>query len=260
MAIQTLDDWIAASRQTVYYYKKNKTVVAGYPFSVFDCQGNPGVGTLNPGNTANGVVPTSASTGYPKMTAISNTGYLAGVSYNNYNAGIMSVYDRLFVAGAYAYNADTTLSSQPSYSGRVPNADYNGLELWVEAVTNFTGNPSFQINYLDQDGEAGDTGVVGAGAALTSGRCFQLPLAAGDSGIQQVTRVRGSVASAGTFNVMVIRHLWTNRAQFDNAGDIDDLFKTGMKQVYDTTAFYMTVLQDSTNSGYPVVYMDIRDG
>jgi hypothetical protein len=261
MAIQSLDDFIASARQTVYWYKKTKTVVAGYPYSMHDAPGNPGAAaSLAIGNTANGIVPTSADSGYKKIDTISNTGYIGSISYNNYNSGIMSLYDRLFAAGAYSYNADTSLTSQPSYSARVPNTNYNSLELWIETVTTFTGTPSFQINYLDQDGNAGDTGAVSAGAAMAAGRCFAMPLAAGDSGIQQITRVRGTVASAGTFNVMVLRHLWTNRVQFDNAGDIDDVFKTGLKQIYDTSALYVLVTQDSTAAGYPVVYIDIRDG
>ena len=260
MAIESLDDWIAATQQIVYYYKKNKTVVAGYPYSMFDAQGNPGVGTLAIGNTANGTVPTPSTAGYPHIASITTIGYLSSVAFNNYDAGIMSMYDRLFAAGAYAYNADTTLSSQPSYSGRVPNTNYNSLEIWIEAVTNFSGTPSFQINYLDQDGNAGDTGVVSAGAALASGRCFRMPLAAGDSGVQQITRVRCTVASGGTFNVMVLRHLWTNRSQFDNGGGIDDMFKTGLPQVYDTSAFYLLITSDSTDAGYPAIYMDVRDG
>ena len=260
MAIQSLDDWIAAAQQIVYWYKKTTTVVAGFPYSMFDAPGNPGAGTLAIGNTANGLVPTPATDGYPHIESITNTGYMSSIAYNNYNAGIMALYDRLFAAGAYAYNADTTLSSQPSYAGRVPNTNYNSLEIWIETVTGFTGTPSFQINYLDQDGNAGDTGVVAVGYPMTVGDTNSLPLASGDCGVQRVDRVRCTGASAGTFNVSVHRSLWLGR--INSVGDRfeHDLLKTGMKQVFSDSALAVGPAADSTSTGNPYLEIEIADG
>ena len=48
---------------------------------------------------------------------------------------------------------------------------------------------------------------MGIGAAQTVGRCWPLPLQAGDRGIKLITNVQGTVATAGTFNVMILRPL-----------------------------------------------------
>jgi len=261
MAITSLDLYIAAVKQRMVWMKSaTRTTVPGAPFTLFDLAGNPGAGTLNIGNTANGTVPTDAVAGYPPIAAISAIGYLTRLDLGSSTQGRVLVFDRLFAAGAYNYNADTTLASQPSYASRVPGGNYSGLELWVEAVTAFTGTPSFQINYLDQDGNAGDTGVVAAPAALTLGRCFQLPLASGDSGIQRVDRVRCTVATAGTFNVMVLRRLVTASVVFVGGSLVLDLLSTGMPQVYGDSAIYLLVQMVSTSSGYPDSLLEIADG
>jgi hypothetical protein len=251
MAINTLDGYIGSSKFRLTWMKTGtRTLVAAMPYTVFDIAGSPGAGTLAIGNTANGVVPTDVTAGYPVIPSFSGgNGYLSKVEFGSSVPCCFDLYDRLFAAGAYTYNADTTLASQPSYSGRVPGG-YSGLQLWVEAVTAFTGVGNFQINYLDQDGNAGDTGVV-ATLALPIGRMYQIPLAAGDNGIQQITRVRGTVASAGTFNVMVLRPLWFGRVQTANGGDVHDILRTGFPRIYEDSALYMILYADSTAVGLP---------
>jgi hypothetical protein len=262
MSLTSLDSYLASSRQNVDWFKTTaRTTVAGIPFSLFDIAGVPGAGTLAVGNTANGIVPTptNPAAGYPVLRTINGAGYVTRVEFGWTVSGRLMLYDRLFSAGAYAYNADTTLASQPSYSGRVPLADYSGLELWIEAVTAFTGTPSFEVNYLDQSGAAGDTGVVSAGAALILGRMYRMPLASGDVGLQQITRVRGTVATAGTFNVHIMRKLWEGRVLVANDGDIHDMLKTGAPLIYTTSALFVMIQPDSTASGLPDVTIEVAD-
>lgn len=261
MAITTLDGLIAAVKRSVVYQKTaTRTSVANIPFSVFDLAGQPGAGTLAVGNTANGIVPTDAVAGYPLIATAAATLYLNRIRARSSVACWIDVYDCLFSAGAYVFNADVTLAAQPSYSGRVPGTDYNGLELWLEAVTAFTGNQSIQLNYLDQDGNAGDTGVVATGVAPTVGRMFLVPLAAGDSGMQRLDRVRSTVSSAGTFNVHVMRWLWSCRVNGANQGVFDNLLKTGLPQIYDTSALRFVITADSTSTGLPSTRAEIADG
>jgi len=258
MSIQNQAEYLGASKQVITWNKTAaRTTVAAVPFSLFDVAGNPGAGTLAVGNTANGVVPTDATNGYPAINTITGTGQLTNVNFANTVASRLALYDRVFSAGAYAFNANTTLASQPSFSGRVPNTDFKGLELWIEAATAFTGNLSVQINYLDQDGNAGDTGVVATGAALIIGRMMRIPLAAGDSGISQINQVRGTVATVGTFNVHVMRKLWEGRVLTANGGDRHNLYRIGIPQVYDTSALFVVCTADSTSSGLPTVDIEI---
>lgn len=261
MAITTLDGVIAAVKRRVVYQKTaSRTAVANVPFSVFDLAGQPGAGTMAVGNTANGVVPVDTTNGYPLLAAAASNLYINRIQARSSVASWLDIYDCVFSAGAYAFNADVTLASQPSYAARLPETDYNGLELWIEAATAFTGNQTVQINYLDQDGNAGDTGASATGVAPILGRMLQLPLAAGDSGVQRIDRVRSSVSSAGTFNVHVMRWLWGGRINAANQGLADSLLRTGLPQIYDTSALRVVVTADSTATGLPSIRMETVDG
>lgn len=264
MAILTLDQLVAAAKQRIPWIKTTtRTTVAAGWYSLFDVAGEPGAGTLAGINTANGVVPDDTVAGYPALTAFGggNTGYLSRVEFGSSVACRLAIFDRLFVAGAYAFNANTTLASQPTYSARVPGGDYSGLEIWAEMVTAATGNQAVNVTYTKEDGTAGrTTGATGIGAAPAIGRCWQLPLAAGDKGVQKIEVVVGSVATVGTFNVQVLRRLWTGRVKIANDGDVHDLFKTGMPQVFDTSSLYVLVAADSTSSGIPDIAMQIANG
>jgi len=262
MTIATLDALIAAQRQNLTWMKTGtRTLVAAITYSIFDIAGNPGAGALAIGNTANGVVPVDTNAGYPIIGTFGGlAGYIARVEFSSSVPCRLFLYDRVFAAGAYAYNADITLTSQPSFAGRLPNTDYKGLQLWVEGVTAFTLVPAVQVNYLDQDGNAGDTGSIAAPIALPVGRMYQLPLAAGDTGVQQITRVRCITASAGTFNVCVLRPLWAGRVCAANDGDIHDMLKTGLPQIYEDSALYVIEAADSTAVGLPMMTIQVVSG
>lgn len=265
MAITTLDQLIAAPSQQVGYTKTNTlTTVAAIPWSVFDRAGNPGAGTLAVGNTANGIVPTDATAGYPSLNAFvgGNTGYLNKVEFGSSVACRIAVFDCLFSAGAYAFNANTTLASQPSYAGRVlDGTDFSNTEIWIEAVTAFTGNQSIAVTYTNQDGTTGrTTGTVATGVAPTIGRMLMLPLQAGDTGVQKIESVVSTVSTVGTFNVHVMRRLWSGRVRATNDGDIHDMFKTGLPEVFDTSAFRYVIYPDSSSSGIPAIHMEIVNG
>lgn len=259
MAITSLDSYIASARQQLTYMKSaSRTTVSAIPFSMFDLAGNPGAGTLAIGNTANGVVHTASVTGYVPMLSFGGlTGYLTGIDFGNTVACRIQLYDRLFSAGAYSYNSNVTLTSQPSYSARVPGGNYSSLEIWLETVTAFTGNQTIQITYLDQGGLAGDTGAYATGVAPTIGRMLRMPLASGDTGVQQISSVVSSVATVGTFNVHVMRRLWSGRVRSACDGDSHDLIRMGMPQIYETSALFPVIFTDSTSSGVPELRMEI---
>lgn len=265
MAITSLDGYIAAAKQRVVHVRQAaRTSTANTHFSVFDLAGNPGAGTLAVGNTANGVVPTDATAGYPLINAFggSNKGYLSGVEFANTVACRMVLFDCLFSAGAYSFNSNVTLASQPSYSSRIPGGtDYNGLELWLEAVTAFTGNLSVAVTYTNQSGTTGrTTGTIALGLAPTVGRMTYLPLQAGDSGIQTIESVVATVATVGTFNLHVMRRLWSGRIGAVNSGDKHDMLRTGMPEVYADSALRVTVNADSTSTGFPDFEFEIANG
>lgn len=262
MSIQSLDDYISAKKQRVIIQRTASITSVAYNQSqTLHLAGNPGAGVLAGSNTANGVVPTDATAGCPIIDAFDSgaVGYLSGLELHSPVAGDFTIYDMLFKAGAYAYNANTTLASQPSFSSRVPNGNYNGLELWLEAVTAFTGNQSCRCTYLDQGGNAGDTGVIATGVAPIIGRMYRMPFASGDSGIRQLNSVVGSVSTVGTFNVLILRPLCTVRIPVANGIVKYDFTQTGLPQVYEDSALLCLPRADSTATSTPWCALEIAN-
>lgn len=261
MTIASLNDYIASAKQKVPMTKTAaRTTVAAAVFSVFELAGQPGAGTLAGTSVTNGVVPTDVTAGYPVLNAFAGAakGYLSKVQFANSVASRLGLYDRLFLAGAFPFNAAQTLTAQPSYAARLPNTDYKGLEIWVETVTAFTGNPTITVTYTNESGVTGrTTGAVATGAALTLGRCVQLPLQAGDCGVQKIESVTCTVATVGTFNVMVLRPLWEGRVPVAGGGDTADMLSTGLPEVFADSALYLLVSADSTSSGVPYIQPEI---
>jgi hypothetical protein len=263
MAISSFDDYIASGKQLTLYKKTGtRTSVAQIPYSIIDLAGTPGAGLLAGANTANGVVPTDATAGFPLINAFAGgaKGYLSRASFWADRAMTLTLVDVLFKAGAYAFNANTTLGTQPSYSGRVPGGtDYTGCELWLEAVVAFTGNQSIRIQYLDQDGNAGDTGTITTGVAPASGRVYQMPLASGDTGVSRVDVVTSTVSTTGTFNVLVVRPLLTVRIPAAGTGIDLDLLRTGMPEIFADSALALYVRPDSTSTGSVECYFEVAN-
>ena len=261
MAIASIDGLVGAQSQDFLLSKfTSMTTVAGVPFTVFAQPGNPGAGTLAGSSTTTGVVPTSATAGFPSIQAFSSgIGYLAGVEYTNNIACRLFLYDLLWKGGAYAFNANTTGNTPTSYASRVPNANYAGLELWFEQVTASTGIQSVNVTYINEAGTAGrTTGATSQGTAGIIGRMTRMPLQAGDRGIQGVTGVVGTVSTAGTFNVLVMRRLGSWRVAVPGGGDPVDFTRTRLPEVFSQSAMYMVVQYDSTASGIPEIFANIR--
>lgn len=270
MAITTRDGLIAAAKRIAPLYKTTtRTTVAGGWFSMFDIAGNPGAGVLAggqsspPANTA-GAVPTDALAGYPTIPFSANRSYLSRLSASNTVISQIAVYDRIWVGGTYAFNANVNVTSS-SWSSRVSYdggaADYSGLEIWVEQVTAATGNQAVNVTYTDQGGASGSTGAVGIGAAPTVGRCWQLPLAAGDSGLQAITNVTGSTATVGTFNVMVLRPLVRVYIPVANQQVLLNWADLGLPEVFNDAALYFLAMAPSgTSSGAPWLEFQVSNG
>jgi hypothetical protein len=274
MAITTLAQLNAAARQRVRYFKTaGPTLVVGSYHSFFAQATDPPAGTLAIGNTTSGVVPTDATTGYPVINAFGagNTGYVAGVEVAT---GVGSValhsfafYDCLFSAGAFSFNANTTLSGQPSYSARVPSADYSGIEIWLEQVTAGTGAQVVTVGYTNQSGTTGrSTGAVTTATNIVS-RMHRLQLQAGDNGVQSIQTVVGATATAGTFNIHVMRPLFRYSSKatgITTPATNMDVFGpeiTALPVIYDTSALRMVQLAGETTARVPLdFWLDIVDG
>lgn len=266
MAITNRDQYLAAkyaSQELRITKISSRTSTPGSWTSVFDIAGTPGAGTLAGTSTAAGVVPTDLSDGTPVIDAFAEgaTGYLDVVEFAASIACRLRVADMVFKAGAYAFNANVTLASQPSYASRMPGGDYRGTQIWIEAVTAFTGNLSVEVGYTNQDGTTGrSTGTIAFGAAPIFGRMLQLPLQAGDSGVRRIDSVQASGSTAGTFNVLVLRSLWSGRVSQNGGGDTHGIEKLNAPIVFADSALILMSAPDSSATGIPDVALKVIHG
>ena len=271
--IASLNDYLASTRQRIEMTRTGaRTTVATGWFSTLDVAGYPGAGVLAGSSTANGVVPDDTTAGCPHINGSTGNWYLSKVEFGSTVACRFALFDMLFKAGAYSFAAGTTtLSAQPSYSGRVlGGTDFTNTEIWIEVSTAFVTGTAWQVQvtYTNQAGTAGRTSIISAAqaaAALTLGKCFQIALAAGDTGVQKIESVivtnGGTAMTAGAFNVLVLRRLWSQgRVRVANDSDIHDMLKTGLPQIWDTSALYLLVSADSTASGLPEIVCEVVAG
>lgn len=263
MAILTLDDYLAAKKQRIVLNKTASiTAVGANQSEVMHLAGNPGGGTLAGGSTSTGAVPTDATTGFPVINAFDGgaTGYLTGLEAWAPVAMNLTIYDMLWKGGTYPFNSTVNGQTSTSYSTRVPSGtDYNGTELWAEAVTAFTGNATITITYLDQGGAAGTTGAVATGIAPIIGRMIQFPLAAGDSGVSGITGSLCTVSTVGTYNVLVLRPLAKVRIPAANFMVKYNLMDLGCPRVFADSALIALPTPDSTATSTPWVNLEISN-
>lgn len=275
MAIATLADYMAAPKQRVQFTKTNSGSGGGNScrmFSTWTATGVPPAGSFAIGNTANGLVPDNTTTGAGAINAFSGTGYLTAVDYvacgqaTNPQGARAALFDRLFHCGTYSFNASQSLSSQPSYSARVPGTtDYTGLGIWIETVTGWTGQCTIAVTYTDQDGNAGaTTGTVALatpGSPPGVGTIYPMPLASGDCGVQKIESVTSTVTSAGTFNVLVLRQLWSAYSLVSDfcSGNPSGLDKSGLV-IIPSTACLMYGLFGQNPNVLTEAYFEIASG
>jgi len=243
MTIASLDDYIVSNKWIFNYYKHNGRTTQGQNYgNVFDQTGNPEAGSMTLSCKTTGQVPVNTTNGYIHLPAFNGTPYISKVQYGSAAYPVqITIYDKLFECGTYAQNDNVTLGSQPSFQSRIPGGSYIGTtELWLEQVTNANTTSYWQIEYLDQDGNAGDTGSQGFGTPY-AGQQYRFSLAAGDSGISRINRVQ-YWNSTGTGNIQILRPLVRMNCTYDmtpafqySHGQtrfrIDDLLKTGLIQI-----------------------------
>jgi hypothetical protein len=272
MAIGSFDGFIASSKNYVSFAKiAARTSISTAWFTTFDVQGNPAAAALAGTSTTAGVIPTSAMGGYPTLAPFGAgaTGYLAQVDFGSSVSCRLKLFDTVWKAGAYSYaSGTTTLTGQPAYDARIPNGDFTDTQIWVEVTTAFATGTSWQVvvTYTNELGVTGrvSTATANAAANLTVGRMYQIGLQAGDCGVRKIESVvvtnGGTAMTAGAFNVLVNRNIWSGRVKINNDGDVHDLAKTGMPIVFPTSALMLAVASDGTNTGVPELEFVIANG
>lgn len=269
MAITTGDGYIAAPKQIIPYTKTAAvTTIANTRYTIRGAAGNPGAATLAAtAATSGGQVFTDAVAGFPVINAFGGgaTGYLTRVQWNNSVVGRVELYDMLWGGNvSLTALATNTVTGAASYLGRTPDGIGNGVRLFLEITTTVSATATtVTVNYTNQAGTAGrTTGATASLSGFVAARWLDLPLQAGDSGVQSIQSivVGGTVATTGAANVIVARPLWTNGTRVANAGTSEGIDMTGMPIVYADSALAVTTIADSTSSGIPDLLLEIANG
>jgi len=257
MALTTMDGLVAAmaGAQRIQLQKASITTVAAYYYTLWSTAGIPAAGNLTIGNTTSGVIPTDATAGASIINAFTgtNTGYAMGWDISTAQPGVISIYDRLYHVGSVSALslATTTLTSQPTLS-RVPNTDYSQLELWIEVNTAFSATAT-TVTVSYQDGtNAAQTATLDSnmsGAPTMRMMPFRM---ANSTGIQKVNSITvgGTVATTGTFNVIIQRNIADMTVVSANISrPKQNPFDMGLPQVYTDSCLALMYLATTTSSG-----------
>ena len=117
-------------------------------------------------------------------------------------------------------------------------------------------NPSatattINVTYTNEAGTAGrTTGATASLSGFTTPRIVRMPLQAGDKGVQliQSVTVGGTVATAGAFNVLLVRSLAELDVRTVNGADVQGWDALGGPEVFDTSCLCVATQADSTAS------------
>jgi hypothetical protein len=264
MAITTLDGYIASTKQIIQYSKLVAlTGVTNMYTSTVTRAGYPGTGVLAGTNTTSGVLVTSSTAGFPLINTTSGSYYLTRAQFNNTLACNIFIQDLIYKAGAYNFNANTTLSSQPSISSRVPGGtDYTNVSIWFETVTGFNGAPTITITYTNQSGVTGrSTGAFSLGVAPSAvASRFRLPLQSGDTGVQKIESVLCTGSIAGSFNILLVRDLFLGRIPTSNYSLSASFKDIGIAFITSSSALEVVVQSDTGNTGILNGYIEVSSG
>jgi hypothetical protein len=275
MAITTLDGYLAAYKQYVTINKTNTvTTVAAQPSTLIDRAGIPAAGSLNPNQITNGLVPTDATTGYPPIAAFngSNLGYVTNVMASTNVATGLVLYDVLFEAGQVTIPTSgttvTSLTSQPSFAGRVPydsggvNRDYTTCELWARTGSVAWSNHahSVTVTYVDDANNSPEATANASTQSFIINRMIRVPLNAGDRGVRQINSftLNGIASAGGNVVIAVMRKIFAVRlVPGFNQFSLDQI---GMPEVFGDSALLPVVRTDSTTSPVLDIQLEISEG
>lgn len=261
MTISTLQEYATATKQRLFY-RKTGTVGVSFLFSpskTSSTGSEPAFSAV--ANSANGIVPTGSDTGFPLLPPLPAASVITAAAVHATNTARLLFYDRLFHCGPYnTNNTSVTLTSQPSYSARVPGGtEYSDLMLFIESNSS-SGTPVFTITYTDQSGNAGSSTSFTLANSFSGGNgfCQKVPLAAGDSGLSKIESITTSAVGSGTFNLVVARPLLFVCGQWTDQVDLP--IEHLCTEIFQDTALAVLTSFGASESGSVSVEFEIASG
>lgn len=173
--------------------------------------GIPGAGSAAPAYTAgSGYTCDRTTTGALGQANGAVQNWLARVSMYCSQPGVIVLADRLWSCSGMGFAASTYAVTTPgSLPARITDNGV-GVEGWIENfVAAGAASGTATLTYVNPAGTASKTGVIKAVvSAPVAGQMQPFPLAAGDTGIKQVTNVITSATwTSGSFGVTLLKRL-----------------------------------------------------
>jgi hypothetical protein len=206
--------------------------IVGRPASLWTYDGMPAGGAVPtvgaiPDRTTTGALPFTAPGGSRDLHQI-------GTSVTPLTAGVYLLYDRLFHIGGLSgiSTADQTVQGSTPSPALTRNTGGAGNMAWYEIYTVIgTSTTTLTMTYTDQDGNTGQTSTINIGATgfREVTRAQRIPLAAGDTGIRAIEKVKltATTGTAGDFGITIAQPLaWVPVGSAGTAGWRD--YTTGL--------------------------------
>jgi len=188
------------------------TPIIGRGCSLWTYDGVPAGGAVPtvaaiPDRTTTGAIPFTAATGGRDL-------HLIGTSITPLTAGVFLLYDRLFHIGGLSgtSTADQTVQGGTPSPALTRNTGGAGNMAWYEIYTLMGAtSTTLTMTYTDDAGNSGQTSTINFGATnfREVTRAQRIPLAAGDTGIRAIEKVKltATTGTLGDFGITIAQPL-----------------------------------------------------
>jgi hypothetical protein len=266
MAIATVDDIVAglASAQDVPYQKTFAAPKAAGAFqSGWLAAGFPGAGSASPAYTAgSGYACDKTTAGAVPFTDAAVQAWIARMGMACSQPGTLIIADRLWSCSGMGFAASTyTVTTPGNLPARITD---NGVdcELWVEQfVAAGAASGTLTANYLNANTGAAKSGVIAAVvSAPVAGQMQPVPLAAGDTGIRQLTSLVNSATwTSGTFGATILKRIIEIPIASANNGLNLDWAALGLPKIPNAACLFAFFLANGTTAPVVIGSLDIID-
>lgn len=216
MAIATVDDIVSglnASQDQNFMKTLSAAKAAGAFQSGWLASGFPAAGAAAPAYTAGtGYTCSSATTGAMLYANAAVKNWFAQIRASSNVPGTLIIADRLWSCSGIPFtNATYPITTPGSLPARITD---NGTEVecWVEQfVAAGTASGTLTLNYLNANTGAAKSSVISTVvSAPVVGQMQPFPLAAGDTGVRQITSVANSATwTSGSFGLTLLKRIAT---------------------------------------------------
>lgn len=259
MTIATVDDIVAglsASAKSIPLAKiLTAPKAAGAYQSSWLAAGNPGAGSAAPAYTAgSGYTCSKDTNGAIKIENGAVQLWLANLALACTQPGMIILADRLWSCSGMGFAAGTyTITTPGNLPARITNNGI-GCELWIEQfVAAGAASGTLTANYLNANTGAAKSGAIAAVvSAPVIGQMQIVPLAAGDTGIRQLTSIVTSATwTSGSFGATILKRIVEIPIPATNQGVVLDWAQLGLPKIPNDACLFAFFLANGTTA--PVI-------